>query len=71
MNTTKKADRETWIARAAELIVVDDDTRVINRQFVIDTLISEFGISLGSAQTAIARAAMRSRNRRWRWTWTD
>lgn len=69
MNTTKKSDREKWIARAAELIVRDDETLVINRQFVIDTLISEFGISLGSAQTAIARAAMRGRNRKW--TWTD
>lgn len=61
MNTTTKADREKWIARAKQLIKMDSDTRVTNSRDVADKLIQQYGISRGSAQTAIAHAAMQIR----------
>lgn len=64
MNTTKKADRDKWIARAAQLQVMDADTIVTNRRSVIDTLMAEFGISRDSARTALMHASMRERYRR-------
>lgn len=63
MNTTKKTDRDKWIARATELQIMDADTRVTNHHNVIDTLMSEFDISRDSAGTAAAHAAMRTRGK--------
>lgn len=64
MNTTKKIDRDKWIARATKLQIMDADTVVTNRQNVIDTLMAEFGISRNSARTALMHASMRERYRR-------
>lgn len=62
MNTTKKADRDKWIARAAQLMHMDADTRVTNKREVMDMLTAEFGISQGSARTALMHASMRRRH---------
>lgn len=63
MNKTKKADREKWIARAAQLMQMDADTRVTNRNAVHEALMREFNISRDSARTALAHASMRARGR--------
>lgn len=62
-NHTTKQQREQWITRADALIIMDAKTCVINYHDVLNQLTDEFNISLQSARTAAAHAAMRRRGR--------
>lgn len=61
MNKTTKADRDRWIARAKNLIKMDNELRGLNGPQVVDQLMREFGISKDSARTATAHAFMQTR----------
>ena len=65
MNHTTMRQREGWIRAASRLIALDADGACTNARQVQNSLMAEYGISLGSAKTAVAHAIMRARSAMW------
>ena len=65
MNHTTMRQRAVWISAASRLIALDADGACTNAKQVQNALMAEYGISRGSAKTAVAHAIMRARGAMW------